>query len=148
MTHVVLFFRQNIDIQRTLTETLAYSIGPIRTTFAHIENFDAYRFQFSKKSAPFTIANIVQPIDYIVYAVQTVTVVERFCCVYIQGGYKHHLEKTGNFEGGPYKQHFQNRQFDVSLLENFGKKVYIFTIFSKIFDNFSKIHLQGVMNLF
>ena len=37
----------------------------------------------------------------------------------------------------PYKRHFQNWQFDVSLLENFGKKVYLFHHF---FQNFSKIH--------
>ena len=40
------------------------------------------------------------------------------------------------FYRGPYKHHFQNWQFDVSLLGNFGKKD---VSFSK--RNFSKIHL-------
>ena len=48
--------------------------------------------------------------------------------------YKHHLEKIGDFDEGPYKHHFQNWQFDVSLLENFGKRCF-FTVFSKIFES-------------
>ena len=35
------------------------------------------------------------------------------------GGYKKQLGKIGNFDESPYKNHFQNWQFDVSLLENF-----------------------------
>ena len=38
--------------------------------------------------------------------------------------YRKHLGKIGDFDGGLYKKHFQNWQFDVSLLENFQKKVY------------------------
>ena len=55
--------------------------------------------------------------------------------------YKKHLGKIGDFDGGPYKKHFQNWQFDVSLLENFQKRCIFFAIFSKIFENFSKIYL-------
>ena len=47
--------------------------------------------------------------------------------------YKQHLGKIGDFNGGPYKQQFQNWQFDVSLLENFRKKVYLFRQFFKKF---------------
>ena len=47
--------------------------------------------------------------------------------------YKHHLEKIGDFDGGPYESHFQNWQFDVSLLEFFLKKVYLFNHFFKKF---------------
>ena len=54
------------------------------------------------------------------------------------GAYKKHLGKIGDFDGGPYKKHFQNWQFDVSLLENFRKKVYLFHHFFKIFF---QIHL-------
>ena len=47
-------------------------------------------------------------------------------------GYKHHLEIIGDFDGGPYKHHFQNWQFDVSLLETFRKKsVSFFTFWEK-----------------
>ena len=51
--------------------------------------------------------------------------------------YKKHLGKIGDFDGGPYKTHFQNCQFDVSLLENFQKKVHhhFFKNFRKIFQN-------------
>ena len=35
------------------------------------------------------------------------------------GSYKHHLEKLGGFDGGPYKHRFQNWQFDVSQIEKF-----------------------------
>ena len=83
-------------------------------------------------------------IDYSLYSIDR-NRSRTFYCVYIQEGYKHHLEKTGDFEGGLYKHHFQNRQFDVSLLENFGKKGLYFYHFFKIF---SKIDLQGVKNLF
>ena len=34
---------------------------------------------------------------------------------------KKHSGKIGDFDGGPYKKHFQNWQFDVSLLENVSK---------------------------
>ena len=55
------------------------------------------------------------------------------CKTKIQGTapYKHHLDKIGDFNGGLYKYHFQNWQFDASLLENFGKKVYLFQHFFK-----------------
>ena len=48
-----------------------------------------------------------------------------------------------NFNGEPYKHYFHNRKFDVSLLK---KRCIFFTIFSKIFENVSKIH--KVMNFF
>ena len=35
--------------------------------------------------------------------------------------FKQHFEKIGDFDGGPYKQNFQNWQFDVSLLKNVSK---------------------------
>ena len=50
--------------------------------------------------------------------------------------YKKHLGKIGDFDGGPYKKQFQNWQFDVSLLENFRKKVYLFRHFFKNFRKF------------
>ena len=58
----------------------------------------------------------------------------------LRGAYKHQLEKIGDFYGGPYKQHFKNRKFDVSLLENFGKTCSSF--FQKV-SIFFKIHLWG-----
>ena len=86
----------------------------------------------------------------IIYFFHFYSSLEEFTDIYTGGGpistaaYKHHLEQIGDFNGGPYKHHLQNWQFDVSLLENFGKKVYLF---SNIFENFSKINL-GVMIFF
>ena len=51
----------------------------------------------------------------------------------------HHFGKIGDFDGGPYKHHFQNWEFDVSLLRIFGKKVYLFHHLKKI-EKFSKIN--------
>ena len=38
--------------------------------------------------------------------------------------YKKHFGKIGDFDGGSYKKHFQNWQFDASLLENVRKKIF------------------------
>ena len=46
------------------------------------------------------------------------------------------MEKVDDFDGGPYKKHFQNWQFDVSLLENIRKKVYLFRKFFHDFHEF------------
>ena len=35
--------------------------------------------------------------------------------------YKKRFEKIGDFDGGSYKTHFRDWQFDVSLLKNFRK---------------------------
>ena len=59
------------------------------------------------------------------------------------------FENIGDFDGGSYKNHFQNWQFDVSLLKNFRKKVYfLHHFFKKCLKIFSKFHYMGVMNFF
>ena len=40
--------------------------------------------------------------------------------------YKKNFGKIGDFDGDPYKKQFLNWQFDVSFLDNFGSKVYLF----------------------
>ena len=50
--------------------------------------------------------------------------------------YKKHFRKIRDFDGGRYKKHVQNWQFDVSLFENFRRKVYLFHHFLKNFRNF------------
>ena len=57
--------------------------------------------------------------------------------------YKKHLRNLGDFDGGPYK-----KQFDVSLLGNFPKKVYLFHHFFKNFRKFLHNSPKGVMNFF
>ena len=40
--------------------------------------------------------------------------------------YKHHFgKKISDFDGGPYKDHLQNWEFDVSLLRIFGKRSFL-----------------------
>ena len=46
------------------------------------------------------------------------------------------LYTGGPIRNAPYKKHFQNWQFDVSLLENFGKNVYLVQYFFKNFRKF------------
>ena len=108
-------------------------------------------FNFSKKSVPFTIVGHYQWLQYslqtIVYTVQSLYCIDytidrnrsrTFYCVYIQEGYKHHLEKKQVIlKGASISTTSKIDNLMYLFWKILEKKVYIFTIFSKFFRKFT-----------